>query len=73
MEFVLRNRHWRNWRWNMDFEILKNYATVKYSKQFDFWMAYDVSKKNSMLWKESWNGKDLMLELRVITYINRFL
>ena len=72
MEFVLRSRQWRNWRWNMDFEILKNYASKKYSKQFDFWMAYDVSKNNSLLWKESWSGKDLMLELRFITYINRF-
>jgi len=72
MEFVLRNRHWRNWRWNMDFEILKNYATRKYNKQFDFWMAYDISKKNSLLWKESWKDKGLMLELRLIRYINRF-
>lgn len=56
----------------MDFEILKNYATRKYSKLFDFWMVYDVSKNNSILWKESWNGKNLMLELRFITYINRF-
>jgi len=72
MEFVLRNRHWRNWRWNMDFEFLKNYVNREYSKQFDFWMAYDVSKNNSLLWKESWNGEDLMLELKFITYINRF-
>ena len=72
MEFVLRNRHWRNWRWNISFEFLKNYANKKYSKQFDFWMAYDISKNNSLLWKESWNGDDLALELRFITYINRF-
>lgn len=72
MEFVLRSRQWRNWRWNMEFEFLKNYVSKEYSKQFDFWMAYDVSKSNSLLWKESWNGEDLMLELRLITYINRF-
>lgn len=71
-EFVLRSRHQRNWRWNMNFEILKNYENRKYNRQFDFWMAYDISKNNSLLWKETWNSKDLALQLLLITYINRF-
>jgi hypothetical protein len=72
LELVLRNRHWRNWRWNIDFEFLKNYTNRKHKKQFDFWLAYDLTETQSLLLKEAWGNKGLSVELRFMSYINRF-